>query len=76
MQYNRDTDGTITNLKNKHIDTGMGLERLVSILQNCTNYQIDLFKEIINIIQKETKAVLYEDKYGSKIKTILILLIV
>jgi len=40
------------------------LERLVSILQNSTNYQIDLFKHIISIIQNETNGSIYEDKYG------------
>ncbi|XWV24670.1 alanyl-tRNA synthetase [Tupanvirus deep ocean] len=64
MQYYRNSDTSLTKLTNKHVDTGMGLERLVSILQNCTNYQIDLFRDIMNIIEFHTKAGPYSDCYG------------
>jgi alanyl-tRNA synthetase len=64
MQFKRHDDGNITQLTMKHVDTGAGLERLAAILQNCTNYQIDLFKNIINIIKKITNGPEYEDKYG------------
>lgn len=64
MQYNRQEDGSLKNLLKKHIDTGMGAERLTSLLQNCTNYQIDHYKNIINIIKKVTSGPVYEDKYG------------
>ena len=50
MQYNRDSDGQLTDLKFKNIDTGMGLERMAQILQNKkNNYETDL---IFPIIQK------------------------
>ncbi len=50
MQYNRDSDGKLTDLKFKNIDTGMGLERMAQILQKKqNNYETDL---IFPIIQK------------------------
>jgi alanyl-tRNA synthetase len=48
MQFNRDADGTMTPLPKPSIDTGMGLERLASILQNVsTNFDTDLIRPII-----------------------------
>jgi alanyl-tRNA synthetase len=48
MQYNRDIDGHLTPLKNKNIDTGMGLERMAQILQQVSNnYETDLIFPII-----------------------------
>jgi alanyl-tRNA synthetase len=48
MQYNRDVDGQLTPLKNKNIDTGMGLERMAQILQQVpNNYETDLIFPII-----------------------------
>jgi alanyl-tRNA synthetase len=48
MQYNRDIDGQLTPLKNKNIDTGMGLERMAQILQQVpNNYETDLIFPII-----------------------------
>ena len=48
MQYNRDGDGTLTPLPKPSIDTGMGLERIASILQGVTsNFEIDIMKPII-----------------------------
>lgn len=44
IQYNRKKDGTLEELPAKHVDTGMGLERLVRVLQNKTsNYDTDIF---------------------------------
>ena len=52
-QYNHNPDGSYTPLPQKNIDTGMGLERVVSVLQNTkTNYETDLFKPIIEEIEK------------------------
>jgi alanyl-tRNA synthetase len=48
MQYNRQTDGTLSPLKSTGVDTGMGLERLCLVLQNApTVFDTDLFAEII-----------------------------
>jgi alanyl-tRNA synthetase len=48
MQFNRDAAGSMTPLPKPSIDTGMGLERLASVLQNVpTNFEIDLIRPII-----------------------------
>jgi len=50
-QYERQTDGTLLPLPNKNIDTGMGLERIASVMQNVrSNYQTDLFVPILSAI--------------------------
>ncbi|MFD2529371.1 alanine--tRNA ligase [Polaribacter marinaquae] len=51
MQFNRKANGTLEELPNKHIDTGMGFERLCMVLQNVqSNYDTDVFKPIISEI--------------------------
>jgi len=50
-QYNKTEDGEYLELPNKNIDTGMGLERIVSLLQDApTNFETDLFMPMINYI--------------------------
>ena len=45
MEFNRDSSGDLKPLPNKCVDTGMGLERVCSVLQNVgSNFEIDLFK--------------------------------
>jgi alanyl-tRNA synthetase len=52
MQYNRAADGALTELPSKHIDTGMGFERIVSVIQNVrSNYETDLFRPIISRLE-------------------------
>ena len=55
MQYNRKANGTLVDLPNKHIDTGMGFERLCMVLQNVqSNYDTDVFTPIIREIEMIT----------------------
>ena len=53
MEYNRKADGSLVPLKNKHIDTGMGLERLCMIIQNKkSNYDTDVFMPLIKKVEQ------------------------
>jgi alanyl-tRNA synthetase len=52
-QFDRDESGNLNPLPNPNIDTGMGLERLAAVIQGVnSNYDIDLFKDIISSIEK------------------------
>ena len=53
IQFNRKSDGTLEPLPEKHIDTGMGFERLARVIQKKeSNYDTDIFKPIIGEIEK------------------------
>ena len=53
MQYYKDSNGNISELPKKNVDTGMGLERVVTVLENLTdNYKSSVWKDIIKVIEE------------------------
>ena len=65
MQFNRLKDGSLQSLPAKHVDTGMGFERLVRVLQSkLSNYDTDVFQPLIQFIAKKCGI-----EYGAAEKT-------
>lgn len=57
MQFNRQAEGTMEPLPKPSVDTGMGLERIAAVLQHVnSNYDIDLFRTLIEAVAKVTGA--------------------
>ncbi|HCS93751.1 MAG TPA: alanine--tRNA ligase [Bavariicoccus seileri] len=64
-EFNHKSDGTYVPLPHKNVDTGMGLERVVSVLQNApTNFETDLFLPIIQAVEAQSPI-----KYGESKNT-------
>ena len=65
IEFNRKANGSLAQLPDKHIDTGMGFERLCMVLQNTTsNYDTDVFTPLIREIEALTKT-----SYGNNLET-------
>jgi alanyl-tRNA synthetase len=68
MQYNRVSETELKELEQKHVDTGLGLERLTAILQNVeSNYDIDIFEPIfseLNFLASPTRP--YSGKFNNE----------
>ena len=66
IQYNRESDGNLRSLPSKHVDTGMGFERLVSVLQDKpSNYDTDVFIPIFEKVQQLTCVRPYQGRFGT-----------
>ena len=69
IQFNREADSSLKELPSKHVDTGMGFERLSSILQNKdSNYDTDIFTPIFQAIQDVCKCRSYTALVGPEDK--------
>ncbi len=68
MQYERDASGELTPLPKPCVDTGMGLERLAAVMQGVhSNYEIDLFRNLIAAIARVTAAADAHDNSSLKV---------
>lgn len=68
MQYNRDSAGTLHPLPRPSVDTGMGLERISAVMQQVhSNYEIDLFQELIKAAAQVTNTA---DLHSNSLKVI------
>ncbi|MDO9577479.1 MAG: alanine--tRNA ligase [Candidatus Cloacimonadales bacterium] len=71
IQFNRDENGELHHLKNKHVDTGAGFERICQILQNKkSNYDTDLFVPIIEEIARISGVKYSKDERGTSHRVI------
>lgn len=71
MQYNRDENGVMTPLPRPSIDTGMGLERITSVLQNVgSNYDTDLIYPLIEKVEQISGQTYYKDNRGFAFRVI------
>jgi alanyl-tRNA synthetase len=64
IQYNRDAEGKLHDLPSKHVDTGMGFERICAVLQNKkSNYDTDVFTPLISAISAKSGFSYNSDEY-------------
>ncbi|TFK96651.1 tRNA synthetases class II (A)-domain-containing protein [Pterulicium gracile] len=67
IQFNREDDGSLKSLPSQHVDTGLGYERLVSVLQDVrSNYDTDVFTPLFDKIQELTQVRPYQGKFGAE----------
>lgn len=67
IQFNREEDGSLRPLPSKHVDTGMGFERIVcAVQQKTSNYDTDVFSPIFARIQELTGVRPYSGKFGAE----------
>ena len=68
MGYNKDKDGNITELPSKNVDTGMGVERVVSILEGVNdNYASSVWKDVIELIESMSNCTYEENPQSMRI---------
>ena len=71
MQYNRDEEGNLTPLPKPNIDTGMGLERITSIMQGVdTNFDTDLFVPLLQYVDELSGKEYHKDERGFAFRVI------
>jgi alanyl-tRNA synthetase len=71
MQFNRDSDGSMKPLPRPSIDTGMGLERITSVLQGVdSNFDTDLLHPLISFIEELTGETYFRDQRGFPFRVI------
>lgn len=71
MQYYLEEDGNVTELKQKNVDTGMGVERITSVLENQTdNYKTSVWKDIIEKIEEISRKSYDDEKYTKSMRII------
>jgi len=71
MQYNHEQDGTFTPLKNKNVDTGLGVERVTAVLEGVTdNYKSSIWKDVIAKIEEITGLSYDDEKYTRSMRII------
>ena len=68
MQFNRDEAGNMNPLPKPSVDTGMGLERMAAVMQGVhSNYEIDLFQDLLKAVARETGAPFSMDEPSLKV---------